>query len=256
MPTSDRPSEKSSLFLSKTSDGWENLPYCPNPDCLICKGAGFVHPLRENGSPNYAKAIPCSAPNCLLANIQAYKRGEPFARMQGITQPRQTFDTFTPVPGTENALKYSKALAQGKSEFIWLLIYGGVGNGKTHLCNAVAQEALSCSINARLTSVADLFSHLRSSMDNHSTDKLMIELKETFLLILDDWGVEYGSDWEQAKFDELMTSRFANARPTVLSTNKDIANLPPRIKSRFEDKRLSRIAYNSAPDYRKRRDYA
>lgn len=235
----------------KTDDGWEGSPFSPDSGCSVCKGAGFVHPLRE-GSTNYSRVIPCPAPNCLLESIRAYKRGEPFARIQGVTEPRQTFDTFEPIPGTENALKYAKALAQGGSEFIWLLIYGGVGNGKTHLCNAIANQALSRGIDAHIASVADLFSQLRSSMDDHATDKLMQELKQTFLLILDDLGVEYGTDWEKSKFDELMTSRFANARPTVLTTNKDITDLPLRIRSRFEDKRLSRIAYNSAADYRKR----
>jgi DNA replication protein DnaC len=237
----------------KTKDDWQDLPCIPDPGCPACQGAGFVHPLKEDGSPDYGRAIPCPAPNCLLESIRAYKRGEPFARIQGVTEPGQTFDTFKPVPGTENALKYARALARGESEFIWLLIYGGVGNGKTHLCNAIATEALSRGVDVRMISIADLLSDLRSSMAEHGTDKLIRELKEIFLLILDDWGVEYGSDWERAKFDELMTSRFANARPTVLTSNKDVTELPARIKSRFEDRDLSRIAYDSAGDYRKGR---
>lgn len=232
---------------------WEGAPYSPDPDCSVCKGAGFVHPQKDGASPNYHRVIPCPAPNCLLQSMKAHERGEPFARKHGVTEPTQIFATFEPVPGTENALKYAQALAQGESEFIWLLIYGGVGNGKTHLCNAIANEALSRGLSVRVTSVADLFSELRSSIDDHGADKLMEEIKRTFLLVLDDLGVEYGTDWEQAKFDELMASRFANARPTVLTTNKDITNLPSRIRSRFEDRRLSRVAYNSAGDYRKRR---
>ena len=230
---------------------WVDMPYSPNPGCPLCKGIGFVHPLREDGVPNYRDIIPCPARSCLLESVKAYKRGELFIRKQGITGTKQTFDAFDPIPGTEKAFKYAKALVQEEAQFIWLLIYGGVGNGKTHLCNAIALEMISNGKNARMVSVADLFSDLRRSMRSHSTDDLLAELKGVFLLILDDWGVEYGSDWEQAKFDELLTSRFASALPTVLTTNKDILELPDRIRSRFGDRRLSRIAYDSAQDYRK-----
>ena len=66
-------------------------------------------------------------------------------------------------------------------------------------------------------------------------------------------GVEYGSDWEMAKFDELMTSRFATAKPTILITNKELTELPERIQSRFKDKVMARAIHNSASDYRQRR---
>lgn len=59
-----------------------------------------------------------------------------------------------------------------------------------------------------------------------------------------------GSDWEQSKFDELMTSRFAAGKPTVLITNKDLADLPDRVRSRFQDTVMARVCHNTAPDYR------
>lgn len=234
-----------------TESEWSNLPYSPDPGCSACLGVGFVHPVKENGKADYSRVICCPFPGCLRDSIRAYRSGEPFIRRRGVTAPEQTFETFQPVSGTEEALKYARNLAGGKAQFIWLLLYGGVGNGKTHLCNAIAHEALGRGVDVYMTSAAELFSHLRQSMNDHSTDALIAKFKQTFLLILDDWGVEYGSEWEQAKFDELMTSRFANARPTVLTTNRDVSELMPRIRSRFEDRKLSRIAFDGAGDYRK-----
>ena len=210
-----------------------------------------MHPRKAGGGVDYARAVPCRAADCLLERVSVYRSGEPFARAQGVTAPQQTFETFDPVPGTVEALKYARAIGDGTSQFIWLLIYGGVGNGKTHLCNALARRALGRGVDVRIKAVAELFSELRSSFDTHGSEGVMEGLKRTFLLVLDDLGVEYGSDWEKAKFDELMTARFANARPTVLTTNRDLNELPPRIRSRFEDRGLSRMAHNSAGDYRK-----
>ncbi|GAH62140.1 unnamed protein product, partial [marine sediment metagenome] len=64
-------------------------------------------------------------------------------------------------------------------------------------------------------------------------------------------GLQYGTEWEAAKFDELMTSRWAAWKPTVITTNKDISELPDRIRSRFGDKDMSRFILDSAPDFRK-----
>ena len=141
-------------------------------------------------------------------------------------------------------------MALGSASFIWLLIYGQTGNGKTHLCNAIVREVRDRGLDVRMILAADLFSLLREAMSNHQTDTLLRKFKDIFFLAIDDYGVEYGSDWELAKFDELMTSRFATAKPTVLITNKELTELPGRIQSRFKDKVMARAVHNSASDFR------
>ena len=214
-----------------------------NPYCEVCKGAGFVHP-RQGERIIYSEVIPCSAPGCLLSTEKARQPTE---------VQRQTFENFLPVPGTEKALKAAKSLASGEAKFIWLLIYGNTGNGKTHLGNAIVKEVRERGLDVRMILAADLFSQLREAMEQHHTDTLLRKFKDIFFLAIDDYGVEYGSEWEEAKFDELMTSRYATGKPTVLITNKDLADLPPRVRSRFEDKVMSRAIQNSAGDYRKTR---
>jgi len=165
----------------------------------------------------------------------------------------QTFLNFEAVVGSKKALTAAQALALGQSDFVWLLLYGGTGCGKTHLCNAMMKEVRERGWEAKLYMAADLFSLLRQAISDNRTDDVLTKLKELFFLVIDDYGVEYGSNWEEAKFDELMTSRYARGLPTVVTTNKDFEALPDRIKSRFKDKRMSRAVYNSAPDYRGRR---
>lgn len=229
--------------MMTSEDEWFGIGYRPNPDCVVCKGAGFVHP-RDGDRIIYSRAIPCSAPGCLLDSIRGNQAAE---------VARQTFETFHAVPGTEKALKAAKALAYGEAKFIWLLIFGQSGNGKTHLCNAIVREVRDRGLDVRMILAADLFSLLREAMENHRTDILLRQFKDIFFLAIDDYGVEYGSDWEIAKFDELMTSRYATAKPTVIITNKNLSDLPERIQSRFKDKLVSRAVHNSAGDYRQTR---
>lgn len=209
----------------------------------MCKGAGFVHPY-VGGKVVYRQAIPCREPGCLAGIIQNGVRGE--AR-------DQTFLNFEPQTGAKKALNAAHELAFGRSEFVWLLLYGGPGCGKTHLCNAMIKEVRERGWEAKLIMAADLFSMLRQAISENRTDEVLTKLKELFFLVIDDYGVEYGSNWEEAKFDELMTSRYSRGLPTVVTTNKDFEALPDRIKSRFKDKRMSQAVYNSAPDYRGRR---
>jgi len=202
-----------------------------------------VHP-RDGDRIIYSVIKPCVASGCLLDSL----RGQMPTEIQ-----RQTFETFQQVPGTERALKAAKALASGEAKFIWLLIYGGTGNGKTHLCNAIVREVRDRGLDVKMILAAELFSLLREAIKENKTDEMLRKFKDIFFLAIDDYGVEYGSDWESAKFDELMTSRFMTAKPTVLITNKDISELPSRISSRFGDTKIAKAVLNSAPDYRSKR---
>lgn len=230
-----------SQHQSITTDDWFGVGYQPNPDCSICKGAGFLHPLGVDEKPIYSKIVPCSAPGCLLDSVRGIKPAE---------IQRQTFETFQVVSGTEKALKYAKELASGEAKFIWLLLYGEPGNGKTHLGNAIVKAVRERGLDIRMILAADLFSQLRQAIKDKQADELLHKFKVVSFLVIDDYGVEYGSEWEQSKFDELMTSRFANVKPTVLITNRKLADLPERIRSRFQDKVMSRAVHNSAGDYR------
>ena len=223
-----------------SEDEWHGLGYRPNPNCPVCKGAGFLHP-RDGERVIYSRVMLCNAPGCLLDSV----RGTQFSEVR-----RQTFETFQEIPGTEKALKAARSLAYGEAKFIWLLIYGQAGNGKTHLCNAIVKEVRDRGLDVRMILAAELFAMLRESMESHQADTLLRKFKDIFFLAIDDYGVEYGSDWESSKFDELMTSRFATGKPTVLITNKKLADLPERIQSRFMDKVMARAIHNSAGDYR------
>jgi len=202
-----------------------------------------VHP-RDGDKIIFSEVIPCSAPGCLKDSVRGKQPSEVI---------RQTFENFQPVPGTDKAFKAAQSLALGSASFIWLLLYGQPGNGKTHLCNAIVREVRDRGLDVRVILAADLFSLLREAIKDNRTDELLRKFKDIFFLAIDDYGVEYGSDWESAKFDELMTSRFATAKPTVLITNKELTELPERIQSRFKDKLMARAVYNSAPDFRSMR---
>ncbi len=201
-----------------------------NPDCPACSGAGFT--VRDG------KLKPCSCYG--------------FWKGQGELppEPEQTFENFKLLEGNKKALNFSQELASGISKFIWLLITGAPGCGKSHLLRAIQKAMKTRGVHSVLYNCPDLFANLKTCIANNSIEFLMANLKNTFCLLLDDYGAEYGSEWEKAKFDELMVSRFSQYKITVVSTNLTLSQIPERVLSRFRDASLSRIVHNSAPDYR------
>ena len=231
---------------------WEGLPYRPMFGCPVCKGAGFIHPLKQSTlTPDYRNIRPCPQPGCYGENYTGAAR----AHQPAITQA-QTFLTFdAKVAGVGKAYRAAQKIAEGDCDYIWLLIYGGVGNGKTHLLNAIRNTLLDRGKYVRMYSMADLLSELRIAIQDHSIDAQMKQLKEASYLLIDELGLEYGSDWEKEKIDELFGSRWANGKHTIAATNSDVDDLPERLRSRFKDKLLSRWIRNEAVDYRLRRGH-
>lgn len=170
----------------------------------------------------------------------------------------QTFDNYRVDlrGGNREAYTAAKAWTDPRATFIWLLIYGGVGNGKSHLCNAALVALLKRGAKARLVTAAKFLQQLRMGMNDHTSDAIMREHQEIPSLIIDDLGAgmkhpeEKGSEWEWSRIEELLVSRYENFMQTMCCTNLDIPELPERIRSRFGDASASLTVENAAPDYR------
>ena len=72
-------------------------------------------------------------------------------------------------------------------------------------------------------------------------------------LILDEWGQNYGSIWEEQKLEEIFVARERAELITIITSNLEpdqLDKMPERIISRFRDATQARLILNAAPDYR------
>jgi DNA replication protein DnaC len=226
--------------------------YAPNPYCIKCHGFGRVYPWKENGQLDTSRTIPCTAPNCLADAIKVWKESGAYLELKGISSRFQTFEEFTPKLGTEKSLAAFRDLATNPDTKPFLLVYGGVGNGKTHLCQALTKELIKRGVSdAHYYRVSDLLKTLRSAIQDHTLDDWITSLSKIGALILDDYGLEAQTDWALANIEDIVDARWQEKRITVMTTNKDIKELPSRIASRFSDTELSVKVLNTGADYRK-----
>ncbi|MBN1485827.1 MAG: ATP-binding protein [Chloroflexia bacterium] len=196
-----------------------------------------------------ADLVPC---RCKLRQLQEsdYQELQRLSNLEPFAE--QTFENFEIVPGSQEAYELSLTFAENPQG--WLLLMGNYGSGKTHLAAAIANHALGGHIKTLFTVVPDLLDHLRASYAPDSPvryDQRIETVRTVFLLILDDLGTENATPWAAEKLYQIINYRYNYQLPTVITTNRDLDEIEPRIRSRIWDKQLCRHVLIKAKDYRR-----
>lgn len=176
--------------------------------------------------------------------------------LSGIPTVKQTvnFKSFRINPQNKDAYDSCKLLSQGLSSYKLLLVYGSHGNGKTHLAYATGVEA----IKNRYTrtwyeSVSTLLARIKSQMRAERGDSEMIiqSVLSMQFLILDDWGAHYDTNYADEILERIVSYRYENELPLLITTNIDLKMLPKRILSIFSDVNICKVVQNKDIDRRK-----
>jgi len=148
---------------------------------------------------------------------------------------------------------FNLAVEFARSPEGWLIFQGINGCGKTHLAAAIANYRLAQGKPVLFVVVPDLLDHLRSTFSPESKisyDEFSEKLKETPLLILDDFGEQSATPWAQEKLYQLINYRYNARLPMVVTTCLSLDEIETRISSRMVDPRISLVFNITAPDYR------
>jgi DNA replication protein DnaC len=148
---------------------------------------------------------------------------------------------------------YRLALGFAQSPDGWLILVGDTGCGKTHLSAAIANYRLQASKPTLFVVVPDFLDHLRSTFNPESKvsyDQLFESVKNTPLLILDDFGEQSTTPWAQEKLYQVINHRYNARLATVITTRCALDEIENPISSRLSDPKLSVVWNIIAPDYR------
>lgn len=145
--------------------------------------------------------------------------------------------------GQQRALRIAEAYTQDWSTMAdrgtCLIFSGKAGTGKTHLACAIANAVIAAGHSALFTTVTDA---LRSIKQAYGKDAGMSEaeainaLVEPRLLVLDEVGMDYGTDHSKTLLFDVMNKRYENLKPSIILTNLDAGALREYFGDRIMDR--------------------
>lgn len=208
--------------------------------CPLCKDQGYVG-TRMCG--------------CLKSLLES----EAYARLSAAAPVSQcTFENFSleyypaadqpggaPRARMGEILAYCRRYADGFSpDTESLLLLGKTGLGKTHLSLAIAATVTRRGFGVVYTPVQNLMDTLEStkfSYDSGKKEEYADHVRAAItcdLLVLDDLGTEFATQFSQSALYNIINSRQVENRPTIISTNLELAE----IEQKYTQRMVSRLA--------------
>lgn len=120
-----------------------------------------------------------------------------------------------------------------------LLFCGNVGTGKTHLSTAIANSVIESGHSALFSTLGDIIAQVKStySKDNSQTER---DVVRSFvfpdLLIIDEVGVQDGSETDKKIVFEIINKRYEDVKPTIVLTNLSPSMLKEGLGERILDR--------------------
>ena len=207
--------------------------------------------------PDFGRAVPCV---CRAGEIASRRQAE-IVRSSNLNQlGHMTFDSFLPDGAglPEDMRQNLRRAFQKARDFAshpegWLLLTGAYGSGKTHLAAAIAHDVMSRGEPVLFVVVPDLLDHLRATFgpsSETSFDDRFEAVRQSPLLILDDFGSQSATPWAKEKLFQILNFRYVAHLPTVLTTNLRLNEIEPRLRSRLADPDITTSVPIIAPDFR------
>jgi len=213
----------------------------PRRDAARETGPREIGKIATFPTPSAAPARPASSASPLF--------GSPL-------DSRFTFDTFIEGPSNRVALAAAKTIAEagaGAVRFNPLFIHSGVGLGKTHLLQAIANAAVSSDRMPRVVYLTAEYFMWRFATAIRDNDALTLKdsLRNIDLLIIDDMQFLQGK-MIQNEFCHLLNMLLDSAKQVVVAADRapwELESLDPRVRSRLQGGVAIEV---EAPDYEMR----
>ena len=243
---------KSNIPPSKF-DAWV-MPIHPEFDdnCLILKVPSriFLDGLKADCEKTLIASVKSVFPSDVAVRFEVdpsltlpteskpQQRDQKSNSVDGYIDPRFTFDNF--VVGSSNEFCYaaSRAVADKPGEsYNPLYIHGGVGLGKTHLINAVANKLMQKDHIKIAYRTGERFTNeLITAIRNNATHQFREQYRKVDVLIIDDVQFIAGKTSTQEEFFHTFNALHEVHKQIILVSDRsprEMSHLEERLRSRF-----------------------
>ena len=209
--------------------------YTGEDGLLYCGKCHTPKQFRMTVPPMEGRMLPCSC-QCEQERLdrepaeqEAQRRRQAVADLKhkGFTDPAMREWTFAndsgKCPQMKHARFYVEHWEQMKMENIGYLLWGGVGTGKSYFAGCIANALMEQEIPVRMTNFALILNYLTASFEGRN--EYIARLCRAPLLILDDFGMERGTEYGLEQVYNVIDSRYRSRRPLIVTTNLSLQDL-------------------------------
>ena len=139
----------------------------------------------------------------------------------------------------QSAIKYYKNFQKARESGSSLIFCGKPGTGKTHLACAILQSIIKQGYTGKYTTAMAAIRKIRDTWSGNAKESHQQAVNGFIvpdLLVLDEVGVQHGTESEQIIIYEIIAGRYDRRLPTILVSNFDKSELIRYIGDRCVDR--------------------
>jgi len=206
--------------------------------CSICGGTGWK-PVAL-GNDRRVTRCECALQKRTAALVDRANIPARYAACE-LSNYKTTGKQEGAAPAKKAALRFVEQYPLDKTG---LLLFGGVGRGKTHLAVGIIKELIArYDINCLFCSYGELLKQIQNSY-NFSVEATELEVLrpvfEAKVLVLDDLGSTQTTGWVWDTVSMILNARYNENRTTIITTN--FPDAPPRRWQTSQDSRSREAA--------------
>ena len=231
-------------------------PACGAPMSFVFMDNPYY--LKITGKESYWVELPCGTCERKRETRELVERSEEASRNRlnalianSMLRERfldKTFANFIPFGKDKEKQLYVLSVAKDFADDFdrhrrigtWLLFMGNVGAGKSHLCAAVINQLVRAGRTALFTKAPRQLREVKETFNRDSEvtqSEIIARMGELDLLVIDEVGIQFGTDTDRMILYEILDLRYESMRPVILTTNiTDLKSLEKLLGERIIDR--------------------
>lgn len=134
--------------------------------------------------------------------------------------------TFEKDNGKNHVMKIAREYVDKWSEFlsknVGLVLWGDVGTGKTFFAACIANALVEQNVSVKMTNFSTILNDLFAESDKN---KYLDRLNDHNLIIIDDLGIERGTEYALEQVYNVIDTRYKSGKPLIITTNLTLDEL-------------------------------
>lgn len=231
------------MTLSRKASTSESGTTSTDSKCPQCGGTGWIR-HREDGK-EYFSECECRKKQIEESRLRFANIPATFKDMRlknfNIAAYKDEKSKTTIRAACKYIKQYMSCFEEEHQDGMGLYLYSDTkGSGKTRMAASIANELVDMGYQVKFSLSTEIIQEIKRTWDRDndlSESKLLDQLQETDILVVDDFGTEQVAGWINDKFYQIINNRYVDHMVTIFTSNYPLDQLEydDRITNRMKE---------------------